>query len=99
MKNELTKKLNKAAKPLFGESTDALIIVHDNGQCGVALHGDAENIAQSLFTCMHDKESDSAESLYRIFKLNLMNILNNPSKYKLDIMNLIANFIQREDNE
>lgn len=95
---EKENKTMKKALDVLKENSSALIITNKDGLCGAALRGDVEEVAQALFTCMHDKDSEVSEHLYRILKLNVMNILNNPSKYKLDLLNLILN-LARNRNE
>jgi len=97
----MEKKTNKAleqAMKIYGEDADILIIAHKDGQCGSVLHGNGENIAQAIFACMHQPNSPIAREMYRIIRLNVMNILNNPSPYAANLAETVVSMIPESDN-
>lgn len=104
-KQELTdpEKFNKLigkAKLILGEDTDFMIITHTkNGMLGAATHGNTEELAQSLFANIHNTAEAVGQTLYRILKLNVMNIFNNPSCYAQDLMMSINNVLNKDNGD
>ena len=94
---EKTKRLLDKAQSIMGKETDLLIISHKDGQCGAVSHGNTDNIAQALFSCMHQPGNPIGQAIYRIIKLNAMNILSNPSPYAVDLSEAIVNLIPEEN--
>lgn len=100
MEKKAKKVLEQAIK-IYGDDTDILIIAHNNGQCTSALHGNGEKIADALFSCMQNTNGPIAGEIYRILRLNVMNILYNPSPYAMNLMETIINMVppQNSDDE
>lgn len=92
-----TEELLKKAQQIMGDDSDFLIIAHKDGQCGAVAHGETDNIAQAIFSCMHQPNNPIGSTLYRIIKLNVMNMLRNPSIYAKDMLDSIDLIIP--DNE
>lgn len=91
-------KLIGKAKLLLGEDADFMIIAHTkNGMLSAATHGNTEEIAQSLFANIHNTTNAVGQTLYRMLKLNVMNILNNPSCYAQDLMMAINNVLNNKN--
>lgn len=98
MEEKLNRLLQKATK-ILDENTDLLIITHLEGNCGVVTHGNTDNLAQSIFSSMHQSERPISEVLYRIVKLNVMNILANPSPYSADFLDAINNVLPDHEED
>lgn len=84
-----TNKLLQEAKGIMGEDADMFIISHQQGQCSAVTHGNADNIAKAIFSCMHQPNNPIGMAIYRIIKLNVMNIISNQSSYSADLLNSI----------
>lgn len=80
------KQLADKCQKIMDDGTDVLIIAYKDGQCGAISRGSTDNIAHSMFASMHKEDDPISPILYRILKLNLINILNNPSKYSNDLI-------------
>lgn len=93
-----TNKLLEQATMIMGQEADILIIAHKDGQCGAVTHGNTDNIAQAIFSCMHQPDNPIGQAIYRIIKLNVMNILANPSPYAVNLTESITNILP-EDHE
>lgn len=92
-----TENLLEQAKQIMGDESDFIIIAHQNGQCGAVSHGETDNIAQAIFSCMHQPNNPIGQALYRIIKLNVMNMLRNPSAFSCDMIEMIDQILS--DNE
>lgn len=92
-----TSKLLEQATDIMGKNADILIVTHKDGKFGVVKSGDADNIAQALFSCMHHTDNPIGEVLYKIIRLNVVNIFANSSPYAIDLMKSINNIIQNKD--
>ncbi len=90
-------KLSKTAAQILGEGADYIIIAHKDGQCGGSAYGNIENIAQAFFALLHQQNGDLAKAVYRIIKLNAMNIVANPSPYAMDLSNALSNLVPETD--
>lgn len=90
-------KLSKKAAQILGEGVDYIIIAHKDGQCGGSAYGNIENIAQAFFALLHQQNGDLAKAVYRIIKLNAMNIVANPSPYAMDLSNALSNLVPETD--
>lgn len=93
-----TNKLLEQATMIMGQEADILIIAHKDEQCGAVTHGNTDNIAQAIFSCMHQPDNPIGQAIYRIIKLNVMNILANPSPYAVNLTESITNILP-EDHE
>lgn len=93
-----TNKLLEQATMIMRQEADILIIAHKDGQCGAVTHGNTDNIAQAIFSCMHQPDNPIGQAIYRIIKLNVMNILANPSPYAVNLTESITNILP-EDHE
>lgn len=91
------KKLNKKAAEILGDNADYIIIAHKNGQCGGAARGDISNIAQAFFALLHQDNGELAKAVYRIVKLNAMNIMANQSPYAVDLSQSISKVLPESD--
>lgn len=89
MEAKVNQLLQEATK-FFGENSDIMIFVHKDGQCGSVIHGSIDNNARSLFACMHQPDNEIGQAIYRILKLNLLNVISNPSPYAKDLVDSIA---------
>lgn len=90
--NQMKKKIDellKQARDIMGEDADYLIIARKDGQFGAAAHGSAEDIAEAIFSCMHNTKDSMSQALYRIIKLNVMNIMGNQSCFSYDLVNTL----------
>lgn len=92
-------KLSKKAAEIMGDGSDYIIIAHKNGQCGGSAYGNVDNIAQAFFALLHQQDGDLAKAVFRIIKLNAMNIVSNPSPYAVDLSNALANVIPDNDEQ
>lgn len=88
MEQKINQLLEKALK-LFGEDADITVIVHKDGQCGAMIHGTVDNNAKAMFACMHQQNQNIGNALYRILKLNLLNIIGNISPFMTDLLESI----------
>lgn len=98
MDKRIAKLSNKAAE-IMDDGTDYIIIAHKNGQCGGSVYGNVDNIAQAFFALLHQKNGDLAKAVFRIIKLNAMNIVSNPSPYTVDLSNTLSNMIPDNDEQ
>lgn len=99
MEQKINELLNRALS-LMGEESNILIVVNKNDQCGAIIHGKADEVAQSVFACMHHNTASISQNIYRIVKLNTLNILANSSPYTKDLLNSIERItdMQPEQN-
>lgn len=95
MDKKITKLNNQAAK-ILGEGADYIVIAQKDGQCGGTIRGNVENIAQAFFALIH-QDNELAKAVYRIIKLNAMNIVKNPSPFAMDLSEAISNLIPETD--
>ena len=98
MEQKAQKLLEKAEK-IMGKDADMIILSHADGKFGAITHGSTENIAQAIFSCMHQPNHPISQVLYRIIKLNVLNILNNPSPFAVDLIDAINNVLPNLDEE
>lgn len=94
-----TQKLLERAEKIMGKDADILILSHIDGKCGAVTHGSTENIAQAIFSCIHQPNNPIGKVIYRIIKLNVMNILNNPSPFAGDLIDAINSILPDPDEE
>lgn len=94
-----TNKLMEQAKKIMGENSDFMIICHKEGHCGAVTHGDTETIAQAIFSCMHQPDNPIGQTIYRILKMNVMNIITNPSPYTVDFVDTLATLFHKINNQ
>lgn len=92
-------KLQKAAAKIFGDEADYIIIAHQDGPCGGVTHGRTEYIAQALFALLHQQDNELSQVVYRIIKMNVLNILSNPSPYAVDLARSINNVISKTNEQ
>lgn len=90
--DKMIEKLTKQAAKNLGAGSDYMIIAHKEGVCSGSVYGNAENLAQAFFALIH-QDNDVAKAVYRIVKLNAMNIISNPSPYAMDLMSAISNIL------
>lgn len=90
---EKTQKLLEKVEKVMGVDADVMILSHDGGKCAAITHGSTENIAQTIFACMHQSDNSIGPVLYRIIKLNVINILNTPSLFAGDLIDAINNVL------
>ena len=81
-----TNDLLQKALQIVGEDSDIMIILHKEGQCGAVVHGSIDNNAKALFACVHQPNNKIGEALYRILKLNVINLITNPTPYGQDLV-------------
>lgn len=81
-----TNELLNLAKEIYGDDCDLLIVSRLNDHCSAASHGATDRIAESIFAAINTPDNPLAPVLYRIIKLNVENILKNPSPYTLDLL-------------
>lgn len=91
-------KLNEEVAKILGNDADYIIIAHKNGQCGGSARGDINNIAQAFFALLHQDKGELAKAVYRIIKLNVMNIMANPSPYAIDLSQSISNVLPEKND-
>lgn len=94
---EKTKQLLKKAREIMGDDADIFIIVHKDTQCGTIMRGRPENIAHAAFSCIHLPDNPIGQNIYDIIKLNVINIINNPSPYTSDLINTITNILHDKE--
>lgn len=92
-----TNKLLKGAKEIMGENADMLIISHQNEKCGAVTHGNVDNIAKAIFSCMHQPNNPIGTAIYRIIKLNVLNIISNESPYSADLIRSINSILSEHE--
>lgn len=85
--------LAEQAREIFGDETEFLLVTNSDHVCGAICHGQVESIAEAVFACIHDSTKPASAALYRILKLNVMNILDNPSPFGADLAEAIVNTI------
>lgn len=91
--------LIKNASDRMGGCENKMIIADNNGKHGLSIEGNANSIAQALFTIMHTNE-ETGEVLYRMTKNIVLNILNADTKFAYDLASSIINVLhEREENE
>lgn len=98
MEGKINELLEKVMTTIDKDS-DAVVLVHKGGKCGAVVHGNIEHNAMSMFSCMHQTEGELGTALYNILKLNVLNILGNPSPYADDLLNAINNLANSMANE
>ena len=98
MDKKINKLSNKVAQ-ILGDGADYIVIAHKDGQCGGSVYGNVDNIAQALFALLHQPDGDLAKAVFRIIKLNAMNIVANPSPYAVELSNAISNLIPEIDEQ
>lgn len=92
-----TNNLLREAKKIMGEDADIFIISHKDGQCGAVTHGKSDNIAQAIFACMHQPNNPIGAAIYRIIKLNVMNMISNDSPYSADLLQSINSILPDDE--
>lgn len=92
-----TNQLIKKATEIMGDDADILIIAHKDGKCGAVCHGSTDNVAHAIFSCIHQKNEPISKVLYRIVKLNVMNIISNPSPYAENILDSITSILPDDE--
>ena len=60
-------------------------------------HGQADTIAYAIFSCMHQPNNPIGQTLYRIIKLNVKNILRNPSLFANDLIDTIESILPEDE--
>lgn len=98
MDKKISKLSDRAAK-ILGDDADYIIIAHKDGICGGAAKGNIDNIAQAFFALLHQQNGDLAKAVFRIIKLNAMNIVGNPSPYAIELSNALSNLIPETDEQ
>lgn len=100
MEQKIKKLLEKTTK-IMGEDADILVLVHKDGKCGGIAHGSTEALAESIFANIHNSADQMSSVLYRIIKLNVLNILGNPTVFAGDLMEAIESVLPEmpEDDE
>lgn len=93
-----TNELLKQAEKIMGHEADMIIIAHKDSQCGAVIHGSADKIAESIFSCMHQPNNPMGPALYGILKQNIINIIKNPSPYAIDMIETINDVLPDENN-
>ena len=94
-----TNELLEQAIQIMGEDADIMIVTHKNGQCGAVIHGNVDNCAQAVFACMHQSDDQVGNAMYRIVKLNAMNLFTNPTPYGQDLADSIGEAIDELSKE
>ena len=92
-----TDNLLQEAKKIMGKNADIFIISHKDGQYSAVTHGDSDNIAQAIFSCMHQPNNPIGAAIYRILKLNLMNMIANNSPYSADLLQSINSILPDDE--
>lgn len=92
-----TDNLLQEAKKIMGKNADIFIISHKDGQCSAVTHGDSDNIAQAIFSCMHQPNNPIGAAIYRILKLNAMNMIANNSPYSADLLQSINSILPDDE--
>lgn len=81
----------------MGKDADIFIISHKEGRCGAVTHGNSDNIAQAIFSCMHQPNNPIGAAIYRILKLNVMNMITNNSPYSTDLLQSINSILPDDE--
>lgn len=92
-----TNELLKEAKRIIGEDADMLIVFDKQGKYASAVSGNVDNIAKSIFTCMHQPGNPIGAVIYRIIKLNAMNIISNQSQFSADLIQSINSILPENE--
>lgn len=92
-----TNNLLQKAEKIMGKDADIFIISHKDGQCGAVAHGNSDNIAQAIFFCMHQPNNPIGAAIYRIIKLNTLNIISNESPYSADLIQSINSILSKHE--
>ena len=90
-----TEELLQEAFRIMGEDIDIMIVTHNDGKCSASVHGSVENIAKSTFTFMHSPEDKIGQALYRILRLNVLNILGNWTTLANDFIEMIGKLVEK----
>lgn len=88
MENSVNNLLIEAIRT-FGEDSNITIIVNKGDKCGTVIHGNIDNNARAMFACLHQQNEEVSKAMYRILKLNVMNIITNNSPLAEDLLNSI----------
>lgn len=88
-----TNDLLEQAIKIMGEDADIMIVAHKDGQCGAVVHGSVENAAMAIFSCIHQEDDRVGQAIYGILKLNVMNLLGNPTPYGKDLIDSIEDMV------
>lgn len=92
-----TNKLIQEAERIIGEDGSMFIIFSKNKKYTSATRGNIDNIAQAIFCCMHQPNNPIGAVIYRILKLNVMNIISNQSQYSADLIQSINSILQENE--
>ena len=92
-----TNELLKMAKGIYGENCDLLIVSRLNDHCNAVSHGATDRIAESIFAAILTPNNTLAPVLYRIIKLNVENILKNPSPYAVDLLETFSKALSDDE--
>lgn len=92
-----TNELLQEAKRIIGEDADILVIFSEQEKYASAVKGNTDNIAKALFSCMHQPGNPIGAAIYRIVKLNVMNIISNESKYSDDLIRSINSILPENE--
>lgn len=91
--------LLKEAFRLMGEDSDIIIIAHKGKQCASVLHSSTDNIAKSVFSFIHQPENKIGQSLYRILRLNVLNMVSNGTAFANDLIDSINDLIDSKTKD
>lgn len=96
MNNKITT-LSEMAEQVMGPDADYIVIAHKKGQCGGIVKGNIDNIAQTLFALIHQQGEDLSKAVFKIIKLNAMNIIANPSPYAAEFLAALTDVTPKDD--
>lgn len=92
-------KLMNEIKETLPDGMDSLVVATNEEQIGTLIKGKVENVAEALFSHMHDPTHENGADIYRIVKLIAMNIVSNRSIYRNDFINSIIGAMPQDENE
>lgn len=78
--------LLRQTQETMGEKSDFIIVTHSEGAYCTIIGGKEENIAEAIFTSMHDPDNSASPALYRILKLVVLNTIRNSSSFAHDLI-------------
>lgn len=98
MEEKVNELLNEAFR-IIGEDSDIIIIAQKDGKCGSIIHGSVDNNARTVFSFIHQPNNKVGQALYRILRLNVMNILGNWSPFADDLLESIDSLVKAVKGE
>lgn len=98
MEEKFNKMILRSSKAM-SEKTDYLIVSYLDGLMGTTVKGNVNNIAHAFFGTMLKPGDPIGEVLFKILKLNVINILKNETEYANELLTAINNALEDDLDE